>query len=266
MNDVVLSAVGLTKSFRGGVTALRDVEFTLRAGQTLGVVGESGSGKSTLGRIITRLQTPDSGHVLLEQLDLFELDRRQLRRARQRIQIVPQDPRNSLNPSMTVQRNLDFQLRAQQVARHEWADRCRHALHEVSLDPEYLHAFPRELSGGQAQRVAIARAIMNNPSVLVCDEAVSALDKAVQAQVLNTLTALQTAHGVAIVFISHDLGVVEHLSDDVMVLKDGVCVESGPVHDVISRPAHSYTRDLLASRPTVSLPGASTPASSVPGS
>ncbi len=263
MNDVVLKASGLTKRF-GGVTALRDVGFTLRAGQTLGVVGESGSGKSTLGRIITRLQTPDDGRVLLDDIDLFGLNRRQLRQARRRIQLVPQDPRNSLNPSMTVRRNLDFQLRAQRVPRSEWTERCRKALGEVSLDAEYLHAFPRELSGGQAQRVAIARSIINNPSILVCDEAVSALDKAVQAQVLNTLTALQTAHGVAIVFISHDLGVIEHLSDEVIVLKDGLRVESGRVSDVISRPTHPYTRELLASRPTLSLSAARGSSSSQP--
>jgi ABC-type glutathione transport system ATPase component len=147
--------------------------------------------------------------VLLDGADLYAMGRDELRRARSRFQLVPQDPRTSLNPTMTVRENLYFQLRAQRVARSSWPATAERLLEQVSLPVDYLNAFPHELSGGQAQRVAISRAIANNPDVLVCDEAVSALDKSVQAQVLNILADLQSRLGVAIFFISHDLAVVE---------------------------------------------------------
>lgn len=245
--SAVLSATGIVKRF-GSFTALDDVSFTLERGRTLGVVGESGSGKSTLGRIVMRLLTPDAGTVRLGDQDLFALDRRRLRAARRRIQLVPQDPRNALNPTMTVRESLFFQLRAQGVARGEWRGRAEELLARVSLPADYLHAYPHELSGGQAQRIAIARAIANDPEVLVCDEAVSALDKSVQAQVLNTFADLQASLGVAMFFISHDLAVVEHLSDDVLVLNRGRSVESGPTRDVLDAPQDPYTRELLDAR------------------
>lgn len=243
----VLTAEGIVKRF-GHFTALDDVSFTLERGRTLGVVGESGSGKSTLGRIVMRLLAPDAGRVLLGGEDLFALDLRRLRRARRRIQLVPQDPRNALNPTMTVRESLLFQLRAQGVPRSEWARRSVALLERVSLSADYLHAYPHELSGGQAQRIAIARAIANDPEILVCDEAVSALDKSVQAQVLNTFAELQASLGVAMFFISHDLAVVEHLSDDVLVLNRGRSVESGATRDVLGDPQDPYTRELLDAR------------------
>jgi ABC-type glutathione transport system ATPase component len=245
--NTVLAADNVVKSF-GAFTALHGVSFSLERGKTLGVVGESGSGKSTLGRIVMRLLNPDSGRVWLGGEDLLALDRSQLRAARRRIQLVPQDPRNALNPTMTVRQNLYFQLRAQGVPRNTWASTVERLLAQVSLPPDYLHAFPHELSGGQAQRVAISRAIANNPDVLVCDEAVSALDKSVQAQVLNTFADLQAETGVAMFFISHDLAVVEHISDDVLVLNRGRTVESGSTRDVLADPQDPYTRELLAAR------------------
>ena len=245
--SVVLSADTVVKTY-GSFTALHGVSFALHKGKTLGIVGESGSGKSTLGRIVIRLLAPDSGTVWLGDQNLFALDRSALRAARRRIQLVPQDPRNALNPTLTVRDNLFFQLRAQGVARSTWRARAEFLLDQVSLPADYLHALPHELSGGQAQRVAIARAIANNPEVLVCDEAVSALDKSVQAQVLNTFADLQASLGVAMFFISHDLAVVEHISDDVLVLNRGKAVESGSTKEVLADPQDAYTRELLEAR------------------
>jgi len=249
--STVLSAENVVKRY-GSFTALHGVSFALEKGKTLGVVGESGSGKSTLGRIVMRLMTLDSGKVLLGDDDLFALSRADLRVARRRIQLVPQDPRHALNPAMTVKDNLFFQLRAQGIARSTWNATAEELLGQVSLPADYLHAYPHELSGGQAQRVAIARAIANKPEVLVCDEAVSALDKSVQAQVLNTFAELQSSLGVAMFFISHDLAVVEHISDDVLVLNRGTAVESGKTRDVLSNPQDPYTRELLEARHSVS--------------
>ena len=248
--SIVLSAENVVKRY-GSFTALHGVSFQLEKGCTLGVVGESGSGKSTLGRIVMRLLTLDEGTVRLGDDDLFALNRQQLRIARRRIQLVPQDPRHALNPTMTVRDNLFFQLRAQAVPRARWNDTVERLLGQVSLPVDYLHAYPHELSGGQAQRVAIARAIANNPEVLVCDEAVSALDKSVQAQVLNTFAELQSSLGVAMFFISHDLAVVEHISDEVLVLNRGHAVESGPTGQVLSNPQDSYTQELLEARHSV---------------
>lgn len=245
--SAVLAAEGISKRF-GPFTALEEVSFSLAPGRTLGVVGESGSGKSTLGRIAMRLLSPDEGRVLLDGADLFSLGRRQLRAVRRRIQLVPQDPRTSLNPTMTVGASLDFQCAAQGVPRSEWKQLTASLLRRVSLAPDYSHAYPHELSGGQVQRAAIARALVGRPDVLVCDEAVSALDKSVQAQVLNTFTELQAEMGVALFFISHDLAVVEHISDDVLVLNRGHTVESGETRSVLAAPKDDYTRELLAAR------------------
>ncbi|MFZ4896253.1 ABC transporter ATP-binding protein [Plantibacter sp. Mn2098] len=246
----VLQAENIVKSF-GSFTALHGVSFSLERGRTLGIVGESGSGKSTLGRIVMRLLDADSGRVFLGGDDLLAMDRAQLRAARRRIQLVPQDPRNALNPTMTVGQNLAFQLRAQEVPRKTWNATIERLLDQVSLPADYVHAFPHELSGGQAQRIAIARAIANGPDVLVCDEAVSALDKSVQAQVLNTFARLQAETGVAMFFITHDLAVVEHISDDILVLNRGRTVEAGATSAVLADPQDAYTRELLAARHSI---------------
>jgi ABC-type glutathione transport system ATPase component len=248
--SVVLSARNVGKSF-GDFTALADCSFDLRAGRTLGVVGESGSGKSTLGRIVMRLLAPDAGSVTLAGEDLYAMRPGKLRTARRRIQLVPQDPRHALNPAMTVGDNLRFQFAAQRLQRSTWSARIDELLAQVALTRDYVHAWPYELSGGQAQRIAIARAIAGRPDVLVCDEAVSVLDKSVQAQVLNTFADLQRETGVALFFISHDLAVIDHISDDVLVLNRGTTVESGPTRQVLADPQDAYTRELLASRSVV---------------
>lgn len=250
---VVLAARGVRKTY-GGFTALDDCSFELHAGRTLGVVGESGSGKSTLGRIVMRLLQPDAGTVELGGTDLFALRAMRLRTARRRVQLVPQDPRHALNPAMTVGDNLRFQFAAQRLPRATWTARTDELLDQVALTRDYVHAWPYELSGGQAQRIAIARAIAGRPDVLVCDEAVSALDKSVQAQVLNTFAGLQKEMGVALLFISHDLAVIDHISDDVLVLNRGITVESGRTRDVLGDPQDAYTRELLAARSVVGVP------------
>lgn len=245
--SALLEVSGVTKRF-GSFTALDDVSVTLEPGRTLGVVGESGSGKSTLGKIVMALLRPEAGSVRLAGLDLYGLSRARLRAARRLFQLVPQDPRHALNPTLTVQGTLAFQLRAQGVERRRWAARCRELLELVALPPDYLYAYPHELSGGQAQRIAIARAIANEPQLLVCDEAVSALDKSVQAQVLNTLADLQARLGLTLFFITHDLAVVEHFSDDLLVLNRGRVVEAGRTAEVLAAPKDDYTRELLAAR------------------
>ncbi|MFT4123656.1 MAG: ATP-binding cassette domain-containing protein [Microbacteriaceae bacterium] len=242
-----LEATGLSKRF-GAHLALDDVGLVVPAGRTLGVVGESGSGKSTLGRILMHLTRPDAGEVRVEGAAFTAARGARLRALRKRIQLVPQDPRHSLNPTMTVRENLAFQLRAHRTARAEWVPRSVDALASVDLPGDYLNAYPHELSGGQAQRIAIARALLTRPAVLVCDEAVSALDRSVQASVLNTLAVLQRESRLALVFISHDLAVVEHLADELLVLSHGVAVEQGPTPEVLRAPAHEYTRRLLAAR------------------
>lgn len=245
--SAILEGQGIVKTF-GDFTALHGVDFCIEPGRTLGIVGESGSGKSTLGRIVMRLMRPDAGTVRLAGRDLFALSRTQLRRARRDFQLVPQDPRNALNPTATVGESLAFQLSAQGIARREWRGRINDLLQTVSLSADYAHAYPHELSGGQAQRIAIARAIAGRPKLLVCDEAVSALDKSVQAQVLNTFAELQSELGVAMFFITHDLAVVEHIADDLLVLNRGRAVEGGRTADVLSAPSDAYTRELLAAR------------------
>lgn len=243
----ILEGTGIVKRF-GDFTALHGVDFRIEPGRTLGVVGESGSGKSTLGRIVMRLMHPDAGTVSLGGKDLFALSRPALRRARREFQLVPQDPRNALNPTMTVGESLAFQFAAQGIPRREWRSRAADLLQIVALPADYTHAYPHELSGGQAQRIAIARAIAGRPRLLVCDEAVSALDKSVQAQVLNTFSDLQADLGVAMFFITHDLAVVEHIADDLLVLNRGHAVESGPTAAVLAAPTDPYTRELLAAR------------------
>jgi ABC-type glutathione transport system ATPase component len=196
-----------------------------------------------------KLLVPTAGRLLLDGRDVAAAGAA----FRRRVQLVPQDPRTSLNPTISVRTTLEFQLRAQRVPRREWETRMTSRLEQVSLTSAFLDAFPHELSGGQAQRVAIARAILNDPDVLVCDEAVSALDKSVQAQVLNTLADLQRDSGVSMVFISHDLGVVEHMADQVLVLYRGKVVDAGPTDAVLDAPTDPYTRELLAARSESSL-------------
>jgi peptide/nickel transport system ATP-binding protein/oligopeptide transport system ATP-binding protein len=245
----LLEATGLVKTFGNGVKAVDGVDLRVERGETLGVVGESGCGKSTTAKLVLRLATPDAGSIRFEGEDLLELRSRRLRRLRARLQVVPQNPQTSLNPRLTIRQSIQFNLRAHGGDRTTMAAAMPRLLERVGLAGAYAERFPHELSGGQLQRVAIARALATEPSLVVCDEAVSALDKSIQAQVLNLLVELQRDTGIAFLFISHDLAVVEHVSDRVAVMYLGRVVEEAP-SDVLWRDArHPYTQALLASTP-----------------
>lgn len=249
----VIEAVGLTRSFgtrRAQTVAVADVSFTLHAGEVLGVVGESGSGKSTLGRLILGQLEPDSGTLAVHGRSWRELSAPERRAQRRRVQTVSQDPLGTFDPRATVEDVIAEALspRLERAARRE---RIVELLASVGLGETHLRRLPRTLSGGQRQRVAIARALATDPDILVCDEAVSALDVTIQAQVLDLLEHLRATTGVSIVFISHDLGVVHHIADRVLVMKDGRVVEHGPVTDVLGSPQHPYTRELISAIPAL---------------
>jgi len=230
--------------------ALDDVSLTVRRGRTMGLVGESGSGKSTLARAVLGLVPVQSGAVELLGQDITHLPAKARRALGRTLQAVFQDPNSSLNPSYTVGRSLAEPLRAQGVrARDELGRRTSTMLEDVGLEPTAAARYPRQFSGGQRQRISIARALMTSPQVVICDEAVSALDLSVQAQILNLLSDLQDEHGLSYLFISHDMSVVRHLCHDLTVLYRGQVMETGPTSLVANRPAHPYTQALLLAAP-----------------
>ncbi len=241
----------LEKSYFGKAThvlrAVDDVSLRVRAGETVGVVGESGSGKSTLGRAILRLQ-PASGLIRFEDRNLTPLDRRGMQPLRRHLQLVFQDPFGSLSPRMTAGEIVTEGLLVHEpsISRKERDRRAAQAFEEVQLDPAWRNRFPHEFSGGQRQRIAIARAIILHPKLVVLDEPTSALDRSVQKEIVELLRNLQKAHGLAYVFISHDLAVVRALSDEIMVMKSGKVVERGTAEEIFDRPSEEYTRDLIA--------------------
>jgi peptide/nickel transport system ATP-binding protein/oligopeptide transport system ATP-binding protein len=250
----ILETQDLSKTFAGGVRAVSGVSLTLAAGETLGIVGESGCGKSTTARLMLRLLTPDEGHVLFDGEDVHRMKGRRLRELRRRFQVVPQNPRTSLNPRLRLADSIAFNMRAHGYDGAARARRIPELLDRVGLDPSYAERYPHQLSGGQLQRAAIARALATEPAVVICDEAVSALDKSVQAQVLNLLADLQREFGLAYLFISHDLAVVEHISDRVAVMYLGRVVEEGPARALWDDPRHPYTVTLLSSVPGLGQP------------
>lgn len=226
------------------LTALEGAAFSLRAGENLGVVGESGSGKSTLARLIMAFEAPDAGEVLFQGRDLHGLPAEELRKLRRGFQMVFQDPFGSLNPRRRIGWSIAEPLRANGEAENI-TPRVAEALEQVGLHPADAGKYPHEFSGGQRQRIAIARAIITRPALLVADEAVSALDVSVQAQILNLLMDLQDDLGLGMVFISHDLAVVGSICDRVLVLQHGKTLESGAAVDVLRAPKHPYTKTLL---------------------
>jgi oligopeptide transport system ATP-binding protein len=227
--------------------AVDGVSLSVRAGETVGVVGESGSGKSTLGRAILRL-LPASGMVRFEDRNLMPLDRGGMRPLRRHLQLVFQDPFGSLSPRMTAGEIVTEGLLVHEpsISRKERDRRAAQAFEEVRLDPAWRNRFPHEFSGGQRQRIAIARAMILHPRLVVLDEPTSALDRSVQKEIVELLRELQKAHGLAYVFISHDLAVVRALSDEIMVMKSGKVVERGTAEEIFDRPKEDYTRDLIA--------------------
>ncbi|UNX53805.1 ABC transporter ATP-binding protein [Georgenia sp. TF02-10] len=259
----LLRARGLHKRYRrpdgSWFSAVRNVGLTVEPGSALGVVGESGSGKSTVARMLLGVTAPDAGSVELDGAPWNPLAESRRRPQRRRIQAIYQDPLSSFDPRWTVQRTLVEALEVGGVPGRRRPGEAVALLDQVGLTRDVLARRPLELSGGQRQRIAITRALATRPEVLVCDEPVSALDVSVQAQVLDLLADLRRQLGVALVLISHDLGVVQHVCDRVLVMKDGAVVESGDVEDLFAAPQHPYTRELLAAVPVLEAAGSAAP-------
>ncbi|MDD2832969.1 MAG: ATP-binding cassette domain-containing protein [Methylotenera sp.] len=260
MSEVILAANHLVKTYtqRSGrfgfgtsvVRALDDVSIQLRAGTTLAVVGESGSGKSTLARCLLQLQSLDSGEVLFEGQDLSKLDAPALRTVRKNLQMVFQDPFASLNPRMRVGELVGEGLLIHGLgSRAEQRQKVVAMLKRVGLSESDMQKYPHEFSGGQRQRIGIARALVLQPRVVVCDEPVSALDVSIQAQILLLLKELQQEMALSYIFISHDLRVVRHIADDIVVMHGGKVVEQGRVVEIYEQPQQAYTQNLLAAIP-----------------
>jgi dipeptide transport system ATP-binding protein len=232
------------------VKALADVSFTLQAGRTLAVVGESGCGKSTLARLLAFIETPTSGALIIDGQDVADADAATRRRRRREVQIVFQNPYSSLNPRQKIGKALEEPLLVNtDMTAAERQAAARDMMEKVGLRPEHYDRYPHMFSGGQRQRIAIARALMLRPRILVLDEPVSALDVSIRAQVLNLLARLQEEFALAYVFISHDLSVVRHIADDVMVIYLGHVVEMGARDALFSSPQHPYTHALLSATP-----------------
>jgi dipeptide transport system ATP-binding protein len=257
--SIVLEARGLSRDYKvrrgmfspvATVKALADVSFDLQSGKTLAVVGESGSGKSTLARLLTMIEEPTAGTLRINGVDLVTATKADRRKLRSEVQIVFQNPYGSLNPRQTIGDALEEPLL---VNTNQSAEERRAAsaamMARVGLRPEFRDRYPHMFSGGQRQRIAIARALMLRPKILILDEPVSALDVSIRAQVLNLLVELQDEFGLAYLFISHDLSVVRHIADEVMVIYLGHAVEMGSRERIFSSPQHPYTRALLSATP-----------------
>ena len=255
MSELLLEARNLTKEFPAGrkkaVHAVSDVSLQLYKGETLAIVGESGCGKSTLGRLLIRLLTPTSGEVLVRGESITRLSEKDFRKYKREFQLIFQDPHASLDPRMTVRDIIAEPLNTYKIcsSREETTQKVLELMEAVGVPTEFLYRYPHQFSGGQRQRIGIARAIAADPSLIICDEPVSALDVSVQNQILNLLKDLQKKRGMAYLFISHDLSVVRHISDRVCVMFLGKICEMGPTEEIYSKPRHPYTRFLLNAVP-----------------
>ena len=258
MSEPLLRVEGLTKHFstkKGLLHAVDNVSFTIHKWRTLGMVGESGCGKSTTGRAILRLIEPTAGNVLFDNIDVRSLNAAKLRRMRTRMQIVFQDPFSSLNPRMTVSQAIEEPIKLHGIITdpQEREERVLELMETVGLAPRLFNTYPHELDGGRRQRIGIARALAVNPDFVVCDEPVSALDVSIQAQILNLMEDLQDELGLTYLFITHDLSVVHHFSDDIAVMYLGKLFEKAPSDELFDHPMHPYTQALLSAIPVPSL-------------
>ncbi|WP_103104461.1 ABC transporter ATP-binding protein [Brevibacillus reuszeri] len=258
MSKPILEVKGLKKHFaaKSGwlqptsfVQAVNGINLTVYEGETLSIVGESGCGKSTTGRCLLRLLEPTAGEVWFRGQDLTKLTGKQMRKMRSQLQIVFQDPFATLNPKRTIQSILEEPLIAQQVEKAKRAELIEETIRIVGLNPSHLKRYPHQFSGGQRQRIGIARALMLRPQLIVADEPVSALDVSIQSQILNLLQDLQEQFGMTYIFISHDLGVVEHISDRVAVMYLGEIVELAAKEEIFRNPLHPYTKALISAIP-----------------
>jgi peptide/nickel transport system ATP-binding protein/oligopeptide transport system ATP-binding protein len=242
---------GVFRRRTGEIKAVDDVSFDIEAGRTVGLVGESGSGKTTVGRTMLKLTPATSGRVLYEGRDILPMGEGEFRPLRKELQMIFQDPFGSLNPRMTIGAILSepLEIHFPEMTRDDRRDRVAELLRLVGLPADAMGRYPHEFSGGQRQRIGIARALAVKPKFIVCDEPVSALDVSVQAQIVNLLQDLQEQLGIAYLFIAHDLAVVEHVSDHVIVMHRGKIVESAPAGEIYSNPRHDYTKKLLSAVP-----------------
>jgi peptide/nickel transport system ATP-binding protein len=253
-NNVLLECINLKKYFespRGMLHAVDDVSFKICEGKTLGVVGESGCGKSTLGRTILRLIQPTDGRVIFDGKDITKIKRSEMTALRRQMQIIYQDPFSSLDPKMSVFQIIEEPLRIHRVfkTKSERSERIAELMETVGLDRRYFNTFPHELDGGRRQRIGVARALALNPKFIICDEPVSALDVSIQAQILNLMMDLKDKLGLTYIFITHDLSVVKHISDDILVLYMGKMVENTNSDRLFDNPMHPYTKALLSAIP-----------------
>ena len=255
--STLLEVKNLKKYFetsRGMLHAVDDVSFKIEKGKTLGIVGESGCGKSTLGRTILHLQPSTDGQIIFDQQDVTKIKGRKLKSYREDMQIVFQDPYSSLNPRMTVEQVLREPLAlAGKGSKAEIDESVEELMNLVGIDRRLRMSYPHELDGGRRQRVGIGRALALNPKFIVCDEPVSALDVSIQAQVLNLLQDLQDERGLTYMFVTHDLSVVRHISDEICVMYLGQVVEKSPAKELFNKPLHPYTKALLSAIPSVDI-------------
>lgn len=253
MADTILEVKNLTKYFKtpkGMLHAVDGVSFSIERGKTLGIVGESGCGKSTTGRCVLQLIEPTSGEVLFEGKDLTKYSAAQMRKMRSELQIIFQDPFSSLDPRKTVSQTISEPMLVHKtVPKDKIQSRVHELMETVGLADRLINSYPHELDGGRRQRIGVARALAVNPKFIVCDEPVSALDVSIQAQILNLLKTLQARFGLTYIFITHDLSVVNHFSDDIAVMYLGQLVEKASAEELFARPSHPYTEALLSAIP-----------------